>query len=230
VKKAVSTVVTAAVTVATAVAQVVVPIVKPAILAGYQVVCILGGSELATKIGAAVLRMSPDTAGIYHADFNCWQQIFGYMDLYDIVFDLTTSMDHGKFAFLDEDSDGLEDYIFWAWKGDYINLGAGAELGIYKRWDSVPDIWIVDKDLAMKMSLKLVYKGTTIIDWQSDKEWWITGFNPKLEYYYANQSNLKATYTVTFTNTTMYNALKNSITSKDPTGWTFNGMTPTFVF
>ena len=22
-------------------------------------------------------------------------------------------------------------YVLWAWKGDYINLGAGAELGIY---------------------------------------------------------------------------------------------------
>lgn len=26
-----------------------------------------------------------------------------------------------------------ETYIIWAWKGDYINLGAGAETGIYKK-------------------------------------------------------------------------------------------------
>lgn len=37
-------------------------------------------------------------------------------------------MEKAKFEF----SSGERDYIFWAWKGDYLNLGAGAELGIYQ--------------------------------------------------------------------------------------------------
>jgi hypothetical protein len=227
VNAAINTVVNAAVAVATAVAQVIVPIVAPAVLAGYHVICLLGGGELATKIGAAFLDMTPDTLGNYHAGVDCWQQYFGYIDLYDIVFGLTTSMDNRKFPF-DTNGDGVYDYTLWAWKGDYINLGAGAELGIYKRWVYGNEIWIVDKSIAMMMTLKLDYKGTNIIDWQpTDKQWWITGFNPNKPNVLA--SELTATYTVTFTNTVMYNAFKAK--SNIPgNGWTFNGtMTPTYV-
>jgi hypothetical protein len=136
-------------------------------------------------------------------------------------------MQQGKFPF-DTNSDGVFDYILWAWKGDYINLGAGAELGIYKRWAYGNDIWTVDKSLAMKMTLKLQYNGSTIIDWQpTAKQWWITGFNPN--YQNKNASTPKATDTVAFTNTTMYNAFKAkwNITGS---GWSFYAnMTPTLV-
>lgn len=228
VKKAVNTVIKATVAVATAVSKAVLPILAPAIRAGYNVVCVLGGGKLAAKIGAAVLNMAADTNGDYHASFDCWQQYFGYLDLYDIVFDLTTSMDSRKFPF-DIDGDRIDDYILWAWKGDYINLGAGAELGIYKRWAYGDDIWTVDKSLAMKMTLKLDYKGVTIINWQPQaKQWWITGFDPN--YTNKNKNDLKATYTVTFTNTAMYNAFYQR-NIKDGYGWNFNvSMTPSFMF
>ena len=58
--------------------------------------------------------------GVYHAKFDCWQQIFGYNDLYDILFDLGTSMESKRFHF----SYGGTSYVFWMWKGDYINLTA----------------------------------------------------------------------------------------------------------
>jgi hypothetical protein len=204
------------------------PIIAPAILTGYYIVCALGGGPAATKIGAAVLDMYVDTQGNYHAKFDCWQQYFGYMDLYDIVFDLTTSMDKGKFPF-DVNGDGIDDYILWAWKGDYLNLGAGAELGIYKPWTYGDGIWMVDKSLAMTMTLKLDYNGTNIIDWQpTDKQWWITGFNPKFTNIKAD--TLKATFTVTFTDTAMHNAFKDTTAKKGYKGWTFNSsMTPTYV-
>ena len=50
------------------------------------------GPERAASWGAKILNMSMDEQGIYHANFDCWQQYFGYTDLYDVVFDAATSM------------------------------------------------------------------------------------------------------------------------------------------
>ena len=68
-----------------------------------------------------------DEKGIYHARQDCLQQYAGYNDFYDFMFNLGTQMEKQKFPFR---YDG-QDYILWAWKGDYLNLGAGAEMGIY---------------------------------------------------------------------------------------------------
>ena len=108
-------------------------------------------------------------------------------------------------------------------------------LGIYKRWTYGNDIWTVDKSLAMKMTLKLQYNGTTIIDWQpAANQWWITGFNPN--YQNKNVSTLRATFTVTFTNSVLYNAFYSAWKNKIGNGvdyhgqWNFNGTTtPIYV-
>ena len=169
-------------------------------------------------VGAYLLNMKKDSNGIYHATFDCWQQYFGYNDLYDIVFDLGTSMKSANFEF----TFGGTKYIIWAWKGDYINLGAGAELGIY--YGGGPH-WYVDKGLAMQMSLTLSYNGRTIISY-SDRTWWITGFNPN--YINVSAANLTATYTVWFNSAGMYYAFRNTA----PRGWRFNSSrwSATYVF
>jgi len=169
-------------------------------------------------VGAYFLNMTKDSKGVYHANFNCWQQYFGYNDMYDFMFDVGTSMKSAKFPF---SYDGQK-YMLWAWKGDYINLGAGAELGIYYGGGSH---WLVDKELAMSMSLTLKYKGKTIISYSS-RTWWITGFNPK--YLNVNQANLTATFVVTFNNLDMFNAFRYT----NPRGWTFNSgnLTASYTF
>jgi len=45
--------------------------------------------------------------------------------------------------YFDFSMDGKQ-YRFWAWKGDYLNLGAGAEMGIYFK-TSFPGQWGVDR-------------------------------------------------------------------------------------
>lgn len=92
----------------------------------FNTVAIAVGIDTAA-LGAIVLDMQKDSKGIYHAKFDCWKQYFGYNDFYDFMFDLGTSMKNAKFDFTYNGTN----YIIWAWKGDYINLGAGAELGIY---------------------------------------------------------------------------------------------------
>ena len=51
-------------------------------------------------IGAFFLDMQKDDDNdFYYANFDCWQQHFGYTDLYDAVFDMVTSMEPAKFPF-----------------------------------------------------------------------------------------------------------------------------------
>lgn len=157
-----------------------------------------------------------DSDGVYHARQDALQQYGGYNDFYDMIFDYSTNMDKAKFQFSYSDTD----YIFWAWKGDYLNLGAGAELGIYTRFSST-DHWLVDTSLALPMTLTLSdNNGNQIFSYSpSDSQWWITGFN---SYYQDVQaSDLTATYTVNFSsNKEMYNKFYS--TWRRDERWTFD--------
>ncbi|MCH3976547.1 MAG: DUF4474 domain-containing protein [Bacilli bacterium] len=214
----VNTVVNAVSTAATVVVNAVASLLKPAVRIATAVAITILGPDLAASAGAWLLNMGKDEQGIYHASFDGWQQYFGYTDFYDTVFNASTSMKYKKFPF-DVNGDNQDDYIFWAWKGDYLNLGAGAELGIYKRWSYSDIIWIVDKSLAMKMTLQLNYKNINIINWEpTSKQWWITGFNHK--YQNVKRDDLTASFTVTFNNLTMYNSFKQDWNSGSDK-WTF---------
>ena len=214
VKKAVNVVCETVVAIAT--------VLKPVIRLGSDISVKLLGRTSA-DIGAFFLNMTPEVdangnrTGIYHAHFDCWQSIFGYTAVYDRVFNAVTNMRTKQFPF-DTNGDGRDDYILWAWKGDYLNLGAGAELGIYKSWKYDINIWQVDKSEAMKMTLKLDYYGTTIIDWAPEqKQWWITGFN--YNYQSPNINKLTATYTITFDDKNMMNAFVSK--SENKNAWKF---------
>ena len=148
--------------------------------------------------GAYFLQMYKDKRGIYHATFDCWQQYFGYNNLYDFFFDIFTHMEPKKFDFRYNN----EDYIFWLWKGDYLNLGAGAEIGIY--YGGEPH-WRVDKSLAMIMSMTVYYKGSMMF-YYARRTWWLTGFNPNC--LCPDISKLKVTYRVVFKDENMYYAFK----------------------
>jgi hypothetical protein len=52
-------------------------------------------------VGSLLLMMKEDEdyKGVYHADFDCWQQYGGYNYLYDVAFGLGTSMETAKFQF-----------------------------------------------------------------------------------------------------------------------------------
>ena len=163
-------------------------------------------------LGAAVLDMQKDSSGVYHADFDCWQKYFGYNNLYDTAFNLGTSMKALEFPF----SYNGSGYTIWAWKGDYVNLGAGAELGIYRGSSGHRT---VDTSLAMWMGMVLNYNGEFIIEYfPTENQWWITGFNPK--YQNVSASDLTATIGVRFNNSGMYYAFRNTYIGKD-SRWTF---------
>jgi hypothetical protein len=140
-----------------------------------------------------------DEKGIYHTLPEAWQKNFGYNHFYDIIFHYATDMDKNFFQFT---YDG-QDYRFWAWKGNYLNLGAGAELGIYvnSKWEVngiEVDHWLVDTSLALPMTMTLRYTDRTHIASYTPQEpqWWITSFNPYHQG--VNANDLIASFTVNF--------------------------------
>ena len=143
--------------------------------------------------------------GFSSAQVNCWQQFFGYNDTYDLAFNAGTSMRYAKIPF-DVDLNGIDDHIIWIWKGDYLTLGAGAELGIYQRFAWGPILtnhWIVNKRLSMEMTLLVEYNDISFIDYTPDKkQWWITGFrtydSDDNTYMNIDRDDLTARFTVDF--------------------------------
>ena len=106
-------------------------------------------------------------------------------------------------------------FTIWGWKGDYITLGAGAELAIY-RGDSGHRT--VDKSLAMRMSMVVKYKGDTIISYTPhDPQWWLTAFNPNFQNVDAH--DLSVRILVEFRSLPMMKAFMNK-NSKEPQ-WSF---------
>ena len=139
-----------------------------------------------SELGERVLRYfnferTPD--GVYHTSRSCWQQFLGYNDFYDYVFEGVTSMQSEKLDFTVE-VDGVEkEYVFWLWKGDYYNLGAGGEVGIYEGGGFHKQC-AVDTNLMMSLQ---IYKGDgvdgdLILDYDpKTRLWWGTGFNPEYQ-------------------------------------------------
>ena len=65
-----------------------------------------------------------------HSQVNTWQRDFGYNDFYDLALEIATSGNtrRKKFKFSPQNN---SKHIVWMWRGDYLNLGSGAEIGIY---------------------------------------------------------------------------------------------------
>ena len=161
-------------------------------------------------IGASILDMYESSPGVFHAKTNCWQRFFGYNSIYDFVFDLGTSMSTNQFAF----SHNGTDYVIWVWKGDYVNLGAGAEAGIY--YGGGPH-WLVNTELSMPMTISLDYLGKNIIS-HAQTTWWITGFNSN--YINVSASDLTASFSFSFTDPSMFYSMYQVWNGHS--GWVFD--------
>ena len=144
------------------------------------------------------------TKGIYSALFICPQMFFGYTDLYDVVFDFATDMESDKFEF----SYRGTEYVFWIWKGDYLNLGAGAEIGLYF---GRGDHKLVNLAASMYMQINLYIDGKpagTVVG----TEWWQTIFNSN--YLKVDASRISVEYILDFRNEKMYYAFKDKWSGK----------------
>ena len=198
-----------------------------------EVVDVFGRNEiitLGTKYGLAedlfyMAGFERDGDGVYHARVDAWQKYFGYNWMYDFFFDYATETDVKDCYFTYKG----ENYVLWAWKGDYLNLGSGGELGFYKQFGD-SDHYIVDDCLPMSMRL-INENGKEISVYTPEEEqWWITSFDPFSPD--PDVENLSVEFEVDLSDDPdMYNAIKDQFQEKamsdDPnaenyTYWEYN--------
>ncbi|SFD30010.1 von Willebrand factor type A domain-containing protein, partial [Ruminococcus albus] len=149
---------------------------------------------ISTKYGIPAEKLIP-----FYNKLNTWQILGGYNQFYDDVFKWGTNdnMYANNLYFSDN---GIK-YVLWYWRGDYLNLGAGSEIGLYYRNDSNPvqnaistgvekiigdEHWF-STDFKIPMTLSLYWapflpsadKMYPLYNWAPENpQWWITGFDP----------------------------------------------------
>ena len=110
------------------------------------------------------------------------------------MFDGTTSCSNRKFDFYS----GGTQYTIWMWKGDYLNLGAGCETGIYYSKPGDYHMYsATDTGIKQTISLRDKRTGEIIFEYDpGDPAWWVTGFNPKYQDY--NKDDLEVRGSICF--------------------------------
>ena len=176
---------------------------------------------IAAAIGSRVLDFRYDNKEIaIHSDTTQWQKIGGYNVLYDYIFELATDMEALKVPFTYNGTD----YIIWAWKGDYLNIGPGTEVGFYTKntlTETIEDAtefeqWVVDGTLPMTLSLYILSDDgsyTNSYHWlPPEEQWWITGFMADYNDYRATADKLTQVSSIDFSSDTeMYDAFKEGL-------------------
>jgi hypothetical protein len=108
-----------------------------------------------------------------------WQKGVGYNWWYDWFFNLGGSVDKKTFSFV---KNGTH-YVVWCWKGEYWNLGAGAEIGIYYNNNAAQanaGYYLIDPEfLLIRVLMNVVYDGELITTNFAQTNWWVTSFTPR---------------------------------------------------
>ncbi|MCM1509071.1 MAG: DUF4474 domain-containing protein, partial [Ruminococcus flavefaciens] len=149
-------------------------------------------NRILASFGSRLCNFKADEFGTaVHSQFYSWEYVGGYNNLYDSFLYTFSGHNMGREKFDFEFSGIDKEYILWIWRGDYLGLGAGAEIGIYSRDKGQSssndnlDHYRSDYNLKKPMKLYLYeYNSSTDIDnifsWDpTDEQWWITGFNPE---------------------------------------------------
>lgn len=138
---------------------------------------------MGSRLGAFFLEFFPNSNGNYvtrEGQYQ-WQHKMGYNWLYDAFFSLGGPIDKLVYEFTHTNTNNeTKFYAVWCWKGDYWNLGPGAEIGIYFQEDAERaerGFYDIDKDnLKIKTHMKVDYNGK--FDEIKQTNWWITMFMP----------------------------------------------------
>lgn len=107
----------------------------------------------------------------------------------------------------------------WIWKGDYWNLGAGAEIGIYhtsNEFHHDNGFYDVVTDLTLGVDMTITYN-EEVLNNLVQTNWWVCSFTP--EYQLIDINLLKVFLKVKFTDPTLresfYNTWKYYIDTDD---------------
>ena len=173
------------------------------------------------------LNFKNDGNGNYTSDPNVemWQSKVGYTPTYDFFFSLGGPIFREKYEFQVENSGPLSIlfpntyYVVWIWKGDYWNLGAGAEIGIYRtslEHHYKNGFYEVVTDLTLDVDMTITYEGNEL-NHLVQTNWWVCSFTP--EYQLIDIDLLDIFLKVKFTDPTLrepfYNEWKKRLYSTD---------------
>lgn len=166
-----------------------------------------------------------------YALINAWMRDMGYAVLYDEIANSSPLWDipTRRFHF---DYKGLE-WMIQAWKGNYLIITNGAEVGVYNR---VPGEELgtfyncaTDEQL-MTMTMKLSHKDTVLLDLGPEKHWWINGF--KLNGMSYDPMSLTLEFSIEMPDMEMVNAFTQAVENEEnhDTTYTVDGTTVTVVW
>jgi len=156
------------------------------------------GSNDPTLI-ARFLGISPDpnNSGVYTSSPFAWQQAFGWNKGFEVIHNIFTDQRIQEYRVEYKDADGkakATDFIMWY--GDYLNLGAGAEIAAYT--PVLPGINGPGPWFDMGVSLSSSEPGHEGAVFTQDPEFrmWNNGFVPS--YQHPDVTTLSATGTIKF--------------------------------
>jgi hypothetical protein len=125
--------------------------------------------------------------GIWQTSTSAWQRATGYNFFYDLFFEvaeiltvfLPYRVSQQLFVSIFNADGG-----YWrieAWKGNYLNMGVGAEMGIYWNWNPLVAVTyiVTNEDDWPSMQFSLSHNGL-LFSQGPQKHWWLTGFRPGL--------------------------------------------------
>ena len=145
-----------------------------------------------------------------------WQSLVGYTPIYDFFFSLGGPIRRFLYEFEVTNDGPLPDifqtdyYVVWIWKGDYWNLGAGAEIGIYHT-----DCYLYHKskfydvvtDLTLDVDMTIIYQDRELTH-LVQTNWWVCSFTPEEQL--INIDDLRVSLKVKFTDPSLRDPFYNA--------------------
>ena len=114
-----------------------------------------------------------------------WQRITGFNDVYDWFFKVGASCEKAKFKF----KHGPLWYTLWCWKGNYWNLGVGAEIGLYWafwqhafHWQTVVSSEFLTVDMKIMLEGNEIYPAPYPSAPSTLTNWWVCVFLPEYQH------------------------------------------------
>lgn len=140
---------------------------------------------------------------------NAWQREFGFMLLYDIMADTSPLFNFVTRRFKFEY--GNKEWMIQIWKGNYLMLTNGGELGFYNRekWRAGTYYDCAKDEELMDATMTLCHGDEELFSVGPEKHWWLTGFQVGKTLYLPETLTLK--FSIAFPNETMRNAFTNAV-------------------
>jgi hypothetical protein len=147
--------------------------------------CHCGNTDWGLSAGFVDIFFKRDMCqGIWYSPIGAVQKFFGYNNIWDFFFK-TGEVISGIIPPFNVSQDAFystfrEDGKFWrieAWKGNYMNMGVGAEIGIYTTTFLPIHYGIAKSDDRPSIQYTLSHWGKALFRRQGT-HWWLTGFRP----------------------------------------------------